>query len=184
MNWRFEDPWEDSFRLVAQCVDRLTEAESIIADIAHRTEEIADKYQEAIAGKTFARILDGLDNNQIWVHHGSDADQILLQMHLSKTVDPANVPDGDKFSHGFNLSRERLDLIDADVILAHSYDYESVTQSSQLLRDPLFQRLRAAQKGLVFTIPSPYWYLGGAIGIPLVLQDLDTVILPRLANTL
>jgi ABC-type Fe3+-hydroxamate transport system substrate-binding protein len=94
--------WDESFRLVAQCLNLELAAEVVIQEVQNKSQEVAQQYHDSVMGKTFACIQDGLDNNQVWVYHDTNAVRFLKQVGLTPSVTPADVSSEDPV--GFYIS--------------------------------------------------------------------------------
>jgi len=75
-----------------------------------------------------------------------------------------------------NISRERFDAADGDVIFVWGLGNDAETAYKRLQDDPLWSQLGAVQAGKVYPVPG-YWIGRGPIAANKVLEDLSTYLL-------
>jgi ABC-type Fe3+-hydroxamate transport system substrate-binding protein len=81
------------------------------------------------------------------------------------------------------ISIERIDLFDTDIIFL--FHYPGTVEQDEidaLHANPLFASFDAVKDGQVFEVISSWWYLGGAIGAQVLLDDLEQTVLPSLTG--
>ena len=179
-------PWQESLRLVAEVVGETAQAETWIAAFEQRLAMLADIYRKTVAGITYTTTFYQPGQRRFHVIVGDDVDQVFQQIGFTRPPEQSQI--GQSLGGGRNrgdVSWERLDLIDTDLLFIYHYDYHTIQKAHELpelnrfLEEELLLRsLRAVENRRVFIVPAYYWFLGKAMGIPLVVDDLETVVLP------
>ena len=179
-------PWQSHLRLVAEVVDKTEEAETWISNFEQRVTTLANTYGEKIAGITHTIAFYSPNHHQFQITTGHEVDQMLQQIGFARPPEHAEigVSQGGTFRRT-DVSLERLDLIDTDILFFYSYDYPTIQKAhelpefGQLLKEePLLRRLRAIENGRTFLVPAYYWFLGRSMGIPMIVDDLEAIVLP------
>ncbi|MEM1254626.1 MAG: iron-siderophore ABC transporter substrate-binding protein [Cyanobacteria bacterium P01_H01_bin.21] len=178
-------PWQSHLRLVAQVVDKAEQAETWISTFEQRVAALANTYGEKVTGITYTT---GSFRNQRQFHMstGHELDQMLQQIGFIRPSEHNQIGKVQRGSfRRADISLERLDLIDTDLLFFYSYEYPTIQKAHELpefdqflKEEPLLRRLRAIENGRAFLVPAYYWFLGRAMGIPLIVDDLEATILP------
>lgn len=181
--------WQDSLRVVAQVVDKMEQAETWISAFEQRLATLANTYREALAGITYTMAFYFPNRRLFEITEGDDLDKAIRQIGMERPLEQSKLTDergGDW--RRFNIGLESLDLIDTDLLFIYSYQYPTVRKASELPehrfleKEPLVRRLRAVQTDRVFAVPAYYWFHGGAMGLPLALDDLEAEVLPLITQ--
>ncbi|MEM6519640.1 MAG: iron-siderophore ABC transporter substrate-binding protein [Cyanobacteria bacterium P01_D01_bin.71] len=178
--------WQENLRLIAQIVNQTEQAETWISAFEQRLATLANTYGEALAGTTYTMAFYFPDQRQFELMEGDDLDLAVRQIGLERPLEQSKLIDergGD--ARRFRISLERLDLIDTDILFIYYYQYPTIKKASELPElnrfleeEPVLRRLRAVQTDHVFMVPAYYWFHGGAMGLPLAIDDLAAEVLP------
>ncbi|MEL6384278.1 MAG: iron-siderophore ABC transporter substrate-binding protein [Cyanobacteria bacterium J06626_18] len=183
-------PWQASLRLVAEVVGETEQAEAWITAFEQRVATLTSTYRDAIAGTTYTTTFYRPGERRFHMIAGHDLDQVFQQIGLTRPPEQAqigsvtvgNLRRGD-------ISLERLDLVDTDLLFFYHYDYPTIQKLHELPElnrildaEPLLRSLRAVETGRAFIVPAYYWFLGRAMGIPMAVDDLETAVLPLITQ--
>ena len=179
-------PWQDNLRLVAEVVGKTEQAETWIADFEQRVIRLANTHRNAVAGITYTTLFYQPGRRQFDMIAGGDLDQAFNAIGLTRPAEQTRVIAQQENNRGrANISLERLDLIDTDILFFYHYDYLTTRKLDELPElipfleaEPLLRSLRAIENGHAFIVPAYYWFLGRAMGIPMAVDDLEAVVLP------
>ena len=179
-------PWQESLRLVAKVVNETARAEAWITAFEQRVATLANTYRDAIAGTTYTTTFYRPGQRQFHMIADHDLDQVFQQIGLTRPPEHSTL--NQVIAGGLrrgDISLERLDLIDTDLLFIYHYDYPTIQKAHELPElnrfleaEPLLRRLQAVKNRRVFIVPAYYWFLGRAMGIPMAVDDLETVVLP------
>ena len=181
-------PWQDNLRLVAEVVGKTEQAEAWITAFEEQVAILIETYLEAIAGITFTTAFYQPAQRQFRVIVGHELDQVFQQIGFTKPPEQSTIGQvmGDALRIA-NISLERLDLIDTDILFIYSYDYNTIQKAHELPEsnrfleaEPLLRHLQAVKNRRVFIVPGHYWFLGRSMGIPMAVDDLATSVLPSI----
>ncbi|MET3925053.1 iron-siderophore ABC transporter substrate-binding protein [Devosia sp. 2618] len=170
-----ENPtWQDKTRTAAKALALETKGEQVIADIEAKFATAAAE-NPSFAGKT---ITYGVVHPDQLTYMSVEGDTSTTFFKLLGFTLPDTAA---QFSADISaVSRERLDLFDADVLL-FGFPFEGVSQISQadLEADPLFKRLQSVQNGHYAVVPPT---VASAVGYPSPLSTAWAleVLLPEL----
>ena len=180
-------PWQSHLRLVAEVVGETEQAKARIATFEQRVARLANTYGERIAGITYTT---GSWRNQRQFHlsTGHELDQVLQQIGFTRPPEQAQISEPDRGTlRRADISWERLDLIDTDILFFYNYDYPTIQKAHEqpefkqfLEKEPLLRRLRAIENERAFLVPAYYWFLGRSMGIPMIVDDLESSVLPAI----
>lgn len=179
-------PWQENLRLVAEVVGEPERAETWIMTFEQRLATLADTYREKLAGITYTTAYYQPGRRQFDMILGRDLDQAFEGIGLTKPVEQTRIIAQQENSlRRANISLERLDLIDTDLLFFYHYGYPTIQKAHELPElnrfleaEPLLRSLRAVENRRVFIVPAYYWFLGRAMGIPMAVDDLETAVLP------
>jgi iron complex transport system substrate-binding protein len=168
-------PWQEITRVVGQAVGKAEEAEALIAEIDARFATIRNEHSEFVgATSVVATPYEG-----IWVYGEQDVRGRLLTALGFVLPEGLNEVTGTEF--GGNLSPERADLLDVDVII-----WLDGEESGEELGGPIYQTLPVHTEGREVFLSSYDDPLGGAtsfvsvLSLPYLLDGL----VPQLADAL
>jgi iron complex transport system substrate-binding protein len=168
-------PWQEITRVVGQAVGKADEAEALITAIDERFAQIQEEHPEFVGATSIvATPYEG-----IWVYGPEDLrGRLLTSLGFELPEGLAEVT-GDEF--GGNLSAERADLLDVDVIIWLDAD-----ESEGELGGPIYQTLPVHTEGREVFLDSYDDPLGGAtsfvsvLSLPYLLDGL----VPQLAEAM
>jgi iron complex transport system substrate-binding protein len=164
-------PWQDMTRMAGKALGLDKATESMIKDV---DAQFAAKRQQLPAwqGKKVA-VVDPYEPGKYAVFQKTDP-KAAFMIELGLTV-PDQVNEAAKDNNAAEISSERLDMIDTDLIVILAFDTEQA--KSQLAADPIFQGLTAVKDGRVLYVPYSTPAIGAAlsfntvISIPYALQE-------------
>lgn len=173
----YTTPWQDMTNTIGLAVGKATEAKKLVADTEAKLAAAAKAHPE-FAGKT-AVVLDGSAGNKGgYGLLGPDDPRGRLVRALGFRYPDAAAKLIPKDKFYADVSREKLDLVEADVLIVLFYDEASRTA---LAKDPLFQRLNVARRGAVVYLDNGAKPLNAAMGFSTVLSIpyfLDGIVTP------
>ena len=180
--------WQENLRLVAEVVDESERAEIWIMAFEQRLATLADIYREKLAGITYTTANYQPGRRQFDMILGRDLDQAFQEIGLTRPPEQTRIiVQQDNSLRRANISLERLDLIDTDLLFFYHYGYPTIQKAHELPElnrfleaEPLLRGLRAIENRRVFIVPAYYWFLGRSMGIPQVVDDLETTVLPSI----
>ncbi|MEM1254629.1 MAG: iron-siderophore ABC transporter substrate-binding protein [Cyanobacteria bacterium P01_H01_bin.21] len=178
--------WQENLRLVAKVVDEPEQAEAWIMAFEQRLATLADTYHEKISGITYTTANYQPGRRQFDMVLGRDLDQAFQEIGLTRPPEQTRIIAQQESSRRrANISLERLDLIDTDLLFFYHYDYPTIQKAHELPElnrfleaEPLLRSLQAVKNRRVFIVPAYYWFLGRAMGIPMAVDDLEASVLP------
>ncbi|MEV0259471.1 iron-siderophore ABC transporter substrate-binding protein [Streptomyces sp. NPDC050732] len=151
-------PWKENFQLHAEAMGKQAEAEKVVADYkAH-----AKKVTTAIGGPAKA---ERTEVNVIRFIEGADirlyGDQSYIAT-LLKDVGLGRAPISAKAKDGFSydLSPEKIDLADTDVIFQSTYGDPKKAKQTQTVGSGLWKNMKAVKSGNVHTVDDELWIQG------------------------
>lgn len=166
-------PWQELTRTVGQAVGRADAAEEVVTAVEAQFAEVQAAHPEFVgATAAVAAPFEG-----IYVYGPEDArGRLLSDLGFALPEGLEAVTEG---AFGGNLSTERLDLLDVDVLV-----WINVAEGEGPLDNPLYQSLRVSTEGREVLLDSFNDPLGAAITFvtPLSLPFLLEGLVPRLAS--
>ncbi|CAM5448628.1 Iron-siderophore ABC transporter substrate-binding protein OS=Streptomyces alboniger OX=132473 GN=CP975_15635 PE=3 SV=1 [Streptomyces alboniger] len=162
-------PWKENFRLHADALGKRAEAEKVVSAYEAHAKEVT----KAIGGPAKAR---STQVNVLRFIEGADirlyGDQsyiatILKDVGLGRAPISARAKDG--FS--YDLSPEKIDLADTDVIFRSTYGDPEKAKQTRTLNSSLWKNMRAVKSGNVHTVDDELWIQG--IGYTAAAKILD-----------
>jgi len=176
----FGVPWQEQTRVIGRAVGQEAEAEALVGEVEARFAEARERHPE-FAGATGV-VAASFAPGQYFVYGPEDGRGRFLSA-LGFGL-PAAVTElaGDAFF--VEISRERLDLIDADVLI---WVLAADGTRAAIEEDPLYQRLAAAQEGrAVFLEPNgelaAALSFGTVLSLPFALDELVPALAAALAG--
>jgi iron complex transport system substrate-binding protein len=157
--------WKEKLLLSAEAVGKRDQGEALLEEYEQRADDLASRLDnpEDIEVSVVRVLPDGLRLYQNDTFIGG----ILKDVGLSR---PQSQDENDLW---LQISRERMELADGDVIFVWSLGEEAATTRKRLEDDPLWSKLDAVQAGKVYEVPG-YWIGRGPIAANKVLDDLST----------
>jgi len=167
------ETWQETTRRVGAALGRAREASALIADVEGRIDAARARHPE-LDGKTIA-IFNAV-GGQLFAINDPDDFSIRFAADLGMRLSPAlERLEGEEGRAA--LSEERVDLVDADVVVGTS---PSPAELRRATASPLFRRLPAVTRGSYVELPlSPATAIAfpSALSIPYALETL----VPRLS---
>ncbi|WP_393059664.1 ABC transporter substrate-binding protein [Streptomyces sp. LN549] len=161
--------WKENFQVHAEALGKQAEAKKIVAaydaHVAKVTEAIGGKEKAAAKDVNFVRFVEGADiriyGKQNYI--GS----ILADLGMGR---PA-ITDKAKDGFSYDVSPEKIDLADADVVFTSTYGDPDKAGTTKTMKSGLWKGLTAAKNGKVFKVDDRLWIAG--IGYTAAGQILD-----------
>lgn len=165
-------PWQELTRTLGQALGKAEEAEAVIAEVEARFQAVQQAHPEFVgATAVVATPYQGL-----WVYGEDDLrGQLLTDLGFRLPEDLSTFTEG---SFGGNISMERVDLLDVDVIIWLDADPDQ-----EPLASPLYRNLRVHREGREVFLASYTDPLGAATSFvtPLSIPYLLDGLVPMLA---
>ncbi|MFB7079858.1 ABC transporter substrate-binding protein [Streptomyces sp. NPDC056308] len=165
--------WKENFRLHADALGKQAEAKKVIASydarVAKVTEAIGGKEKAAATDVNFVRFVEGADiriyGRQNYI--GS----ILADVGVGR---PA-ITDKAKDGFSYDVSPEKIDLADADVVFTSTYGDPDKAGATKTMSGGLWKGLTASRNGKVFEVDDRLWIAGiGYTAADRILDELRT----------
>jgi iron complex transport system substrate-binding protein len=164
-------PWQDMTRMAGKALGLEGPTEAMIKDVD--TQFATERKQLAAwQGKKVA-VVDPYEPGKYAVFQETDP-KAAFMVELGLTV-PDEINETAKDNNAAEISSERLDMIDTDLIVILAFDPDQA--KTQLAADPIFQGLKAVKDGRVLYVPYSTPAIGAAlsfntvISIPYALQE-------------
>jgi iron complex transport system substrate-binding protein len=157
-------PWQDMTRLAGKAMGLEAEADEKITAIQDRFAELRDEHPEW-KDKGVA-VVDPYQPGKYAVFQKTDPKAAFLEELGFRVPDEINETAGE--NNAAEISSERLDLVDTDLIVILAFDPEKAKQ--QLAGDPVFQGLKAVKDGRVLYVPYSQPAVGAALAFNTVLS--------------
>lgn len=157
-------PWQDMTLLAGKAMGREAEAAAKIEDIDEQFARIRDAHPDW-KGKGVA-VVDPYEPGKYAVFQKTDPKAAFAE-ELGLTV-PDEINTTAKDANAAEISSERLDLIDTDLIVILAYDPNQAKQA--LTADPVFQGLTAVKENRVLYVPYSEPAIGAALSFNTVLS--------------
>ncbi|MFI9625072.1 ABC transporter substrate-binding protein [Streptomyces sp. NPDC052042] len=161
--------WKQNFGLHAEALGKQDEAKKVLAaydaHVAEVTKALGGKEKAATTEVNFVRFVEGADiriyGKQNYI--GS----ILADLGLGR---PA-ITDKAKDGFSYDVSPEKIDLADADVIFTSTYGSPQKAGTKKTMNSGLWKELKASKNGKVFEVDDRLWI--GGIGYTAADKILD-----------
>ncbi|MFH8609214.1 ABC transporter substrate-binding protein [Streptomyces sp. NPDC018029] len=168
-------PWKENFQVHAEAMGKQAEAAKVVDDYkAH-----AKKVTTAIGGPAEA---ERTEVNVIRFMEGADirlyGDQSYIAT-LLKDVGLGRAPISAKAKDGFSydLSPEKIDLADTDVIFQSTYGDPKKAKQTQTTGSALWKNMKAVKSGNVHTVDDALWIQGiGYTAADKILDEMQTAL--------
>lgn len=166
-------PWKQNFLTHADALGRNAEAKKAVADYEKHTREVT----EALGGKDRAK---ALKTNVVRFTEGADTRIYGRKSYISTVLEdvglgrPPVVKEATDFDGlALDISPEKIDKADADVIFHSSYGDPEKSGEAKTVKSPLWKGLRAVEDGKAFHIEDELWIQG--IGYTAAGRILDEI---------
>lgn len=164
-------PWQQNFRLHAEALGKMAEAEALLAAYDQRVAELQATLGPARAETTISVIRFRPGQVRLYLKR-SFIGYILQDVGLGR---PAS-QDQDTFSAEITL--EQIADVDADYLFITGYAQDD-SELDTFLASPLWQTLGAVQKKRAMDVDDDHWIAGlGVQAANLVLDDLERLVTP------
>lgn len=160
--------WKKGFLLTAEAVGKLNQGETLLENYNKRVDQLRSRLNNP--GEIEVSVIRIFPQGLRLYQNDSFIGGILKDIGLSR---PATQNENNLW---VNISRERLQAADGDVIFVWKLGEEAQHNLAQLKKDPLWSKLNAVQAEKVYEVP-PYWIGSGLIAANKVLNDLATYLL-------
>lgn len=151
-------PWKENFQLHADALGKKAEAKMVTADyashVADVTKALGGKAKAAATEVNMVRFVEGAD---IRIYGRKNyIGTILADVGLGR---PA-ITDKAKDGFSYDVSPERIDLADADVVFHSTYGDPKKSKETQTTGSGLWQNMSAVKNGKVFAVDDQLWIQG------------------------
>ncbi|MEU6043652.1 ABC transporter substrate-binding protein [Streptomyces griseus] len=151
-------PWKENFQLHAEALGKRTEAKMVTDDYANHvadvTKALGGKDKAAATEVTMVRFVEGADI-RIYGKKNYIA-TILADVGLGR---PA-ITDQAKDGFSYDVSPEKIDLADADVVFHSTYGDPKKSKETETTGSGLWKNMDAVKNGKVFAVDDQLWIQG------------------------
>lgn len=158
--------WKEQLKLTAEAFNKPKEAEAVLQAYYNRLAEFKAEMGNEAPSLSVSVVRIFPDRIRLY-QRGSFSGEILAEAGLSRP------PAQDSERLWREVSRERIQDADGDVIFVWSLGKEAEQALNQLQDDPLWSQLEAVQQGRVYEVPG-YWIGSGPLAANAVIDDLFT----------
>ena len=160
-------PWKENFRLNASALDRVADAQKMLADYAKHAEEVGTAVEQKLGKRPTISMVRFRPGQTRLYAKKSFIGTILIDAKLPTTES------GQADDLAVEVSTEQIGKADADWILYATYGDPSKTAAQEILAGPLWAGLNAVKAGHAKGVSDETWFLGlGVIGAEAVLTDM------------
>ena len=162
--------WQSYFKFVAKSVGKETEAEIFLKDYQEKTIQLKTDLGNRYDGQTISIAQISNDYGIETYVNNSFPGSIVSSLGLErpKSQDQIIQPRGTVEA----ISTERLDFIDGDILFVLTFGESDNTTLEQLLKNPLWQTLKAVQNDQVYFVDGWTWVVPNALAANAILDDL------------
>ncbi|MER6697321.1 iron-siderophore ABC transporter substrate-binding protein [Streptomyces fimicarius] len=151
-------PWKENFQLHAEALGKQTEAKMVTDDYANHvadvTKALGGKDKAAATEVNMVRFVEGADI-RIYGRKNYIA-TILADVGLGR---PA-ITDQAKDGFSYDVSPEKIDLADADVVFHSTYGDPKKSKETETTGSGLWKNMDAVKNGKVFAVDDQLWIQG------------------------
>ncbi|MEU5686597.1 iron-siderophore ABC transporter substrate-binding protein [Streptomyces venezuelae] len=151
-------PWKENFQVHADALGKRAEAKKVVADYTAHTRKVTKAIGgPAKAEQTKVNVLRFIEGADIRLY--GDRSYIAT---LLKDVGLGRAPISAKAKDGFSydLSPEKIDLADTDVIFRSTYGDPKKSKETQTVGSGLWKNMKAVKSGNVHTVDDELWIQG------------------------
>lgn len=167
-------PFRETLRQVARATGTEDRAEAAIAEY----EGVLSDARERLGPDRLATQVSVVrcfgDSCRYLPGGSSFSGQILDELGVARPEVQASDAEGRAF---VEVSPERVDLLDGDVIVLFGTDAEA--SIAALRANPLWERLGAVQAGAVYEVSPDPWFIGNVLAAQVVVEELTELLLQR-----
>jgi len=169
-------PWQELTRKIGLIVGKSAEAEKLVVDVEAQFATVRDQHPEFNGATGVVASTWGFPDTYYAYHSQDPRNRFLTSLGF---VIPAEVDEMAQDTFGASISRERLDIVDADALVWITFSDE---ENETIKNDALYQNLRARQEGRdIFISESDPLYdalnFNTVLSLPFTLENL----VPQLA---
>lgn len=169
-------PWQELTRKIGLIVGKSAEAEQLVADVEAQFATVREQHPEFNGATGVVASTWGFPDTYYAYHSQDPRNRFLTSLGF---VIPAEVDEMAQDTFGASISRERLDIVDADALVWITFSDE---ENETIKNDALYQNLRAHQEGRdIFISESDPLYdalnFNTVLSLPFTLENL----VPQLA---
>jgi iron complex transport system substrate-binding protein len=165
--------WKDALSLIAETTGKSEKAEKLLEQYQQRVKKLRTVVNHNLKGKTvsISRFYAGNQFTEFRTKYSfpgsllTEAGIPLLEIQNQLTTN--------EYQTLVNVSLERLDLINADILFI-ALDPGSEENFQRYQNSQLWQNLKAAKNQRVYTVDSGYWIFGNILAANVILDDLFT----------
>lgn len=168
-------PWKQNFQLHADALGRKAQAAKVVAEYAAHTEKVtAALGGPAKAKATEVNVVRFMEGADIRIYgEKSYIATILKDVGLGRAPISAKAKDG--FS--YDVSPEKIDLADTDVIFQSTYGDPKKAKETQTVGSGLWKNMRAVKAGDVHVVDDELWIQGiGYTAAGRILEEMRAVL--------
>ncbi|MFI5939357.1 ABC transporter substrate-binding protein [Streptomyces uncialis] len=168
-------PWKENFLVHADALGKKDEAAKAVTEYSARTAEVT----AALGGKDKAA---GIEVNLVRFVEGADIRIYGKENYVGtifKDVGLGRPAVTDKAEEGFmlNVSPEKIDMAEADVIFHSTIGDPEKAKATQVLGSPLWKNLDAVKRGDVHPVKDEVWIQAiGYTGAEKILDELEAAL--------
>ncbi|MCX4659405.1 ABC transporter substrate-binding protein [Streptomyces uncialis] len=168
-------PWKENFLVHADALGKKDEAAKAVTEYSARTAEVTT----ALGGKDKAA---GIEVNLVRFVEGADIRIYGKENYVGtifKDVGLGRPAVTDKAEEGFmlNVSPEKIDMAEADVIFHSTIGDPEKAKATQVLGSPLWKNLDAVKRGDVHPVKDEVWIQAiGYTGAAKILDELEAAL--------
>jgi iron complex transport system substrate-binding protein len=165
-------PWKENFQVHANALGKVPEAEKVIADYATHTAEVT----EALGGKEKAA---AVEVNMVRFVEGADIRIYGRQNYIATILADVglgrpSIVDKAKDGFSYDVSPEKIDLADADVVFHSTYGDAEKSKEKQTVGSGLWKNMSAVKNDKVFPVEDQLWIQGiGYTAAEKILDELQ-----------
>ncbi|MGW5868756.1 ABC transporter substrate-binding protein [Streptomyces sp. NPDC055239] len=166
-------PWKENFQVHADALGKKAEAKKVVSDYTPHAEKVtAAVGGPAKAAATKVNVVRFVEGADIRVYGERTYIATLLKdVGLGRPAIAAKAKDG--FS--YDVSPEKVDLADADVIFRSTYGDPKKAKQTQTVGSSLWKNMDAVKKGHVHTVDDELWIQGiGYTAADKILDEMRT----------
>lgn len=165
-----ETGWKETFKQIAEIVDKSYKAEKILDQYQQRIEKLKLAFAQKIgqAEISVMRFYTDIQFTQ-FLSQLSFPVSILEELKLSIPLTQRQVSNSNVSYE--NVSLERVDLLEADAMFI-ALDPGAEENFQKYRNSPLWQTLDVVKKNRVYTVDSGYWIFGSVLSANAILDDV------------
>nr|WP_318670532.1 iron-siderophore ABC transporter substrate-binding protein [Nostoc flagelliforme] len=165
-----ETGWKETFKHIAEIVDRSYKAEKILDQYQQRIEKLKLAFSQKFgqAEISVMRFYTDIQFTQ-FLSQLSFPVSILEELKLSIPLAQRQVSNSNVSYE--NVSLERVDLLEADAMFI-ALDPGAEENFQKYRNSPLWQTLDVVKKNRVYTVDSGYWIFGSVLSANAILDDV------------